>query len=107
LRVDCLSTTGAASFPLLTVFWDTSHAVEKDHQLDEALAPLNVGVHIAPSAQAVWLAYTKAFGSRNPEAQTRTITRAMSAPTPAIPQQRLSADGSKGREGFSGTNFNS
>jgi hypothetical protein len=48
LCVDGLSATGAALFPHLTVFWDTSHAVEKDHQLDEALAPLNVSVHIAP-----------------------------------------------------------
>ena len=49
---------------LLRPHWNASHVVEKDHHLDEALAPLNVRVHIAPSAQAVWLAYTKACGSR-------------------------------------------
>jgi len=29
------------------VLWDASHVVEKDHHLDEAVAPLNVVVHIA------------------------------------------------------------
>jgi hypothetical protein len=48
LGVDRLSATGAAFLPWLTVFWDTSHVVEKDHHLDEVLTPLNVVAHIAP-----------------------------------------------------------
>jgi hypothetical protein len=35
LCVDRLPPTRAALFPHLTVFWDTSHAVEKDRHLDD------------------------------------------------------------------------
>jgi hypothetical protein len=56
LYVGCLSTTGAAVYPPLMVLWDAAQVVKKDRQFDYALAPLDVGVHIAPSAQAAWLA---------------------------------------------------
>jgi hypothetical protein len=53
LRVDRLSATRAAFPPRLTVFWDESNVIKKDHHFDEALAPhyFVFGVHIALSVR--------------------------------------------------------